>query len=321
MPAASLPPFESVLKSREVEDPVNLWVHRPLAYAFVALVYRTTITPNQITVLAIVVGFLAAACFFVGTPFAMVLGGGLLWTSAILDGADGILARAKRMFTDFGRALDGASDMLVAIATVGCAFWHVWVQGQSWFDVALMPLAFGMSMVHVYSYDYYKEAYLQHTNPSWDGVAERVEDIQVRLDRLRAEKAPWYATVALQLHVDLLGAQQKVVSLTNPGALRAHLHYPVSDESVRIYRANNAKPMQLWAAISLAPHSYGMAICAMFDRLDVYLYLRVFLANALFLIALVWQRHATRRTNEALATAGLAAKPFAPIAPVAPAAI
>ena len=39
-----LPPFASVLKSKEVEDPVNLWLHRPLAYAFVAAVYRTPVT-------------------------------------------------------------------------------------------------------------------------------------------------------------------------------------------------------------------------------------------------------------------------------------
>src|SRR6187431_449670 len=95
--APGLPPFGQVLKSREVEDPVNLWVHRPLAYAFCRLVYRTSITPNQVTLIAIVLGLLAAACWFEGSPWAMVWGGALLWSSAIMDGADGILARAKNM--------------------------------------------------------------------------------------------------------------------------------------------------------------------------------------------------------------------------------
>jgi len=307
--ADSLPPFETVLKSREVEDPVNLWVHRPLAYAFVALVYRTPITPNQITFLALIVGVSAGACFLVGTPAAMVLGGCLLWASAILDGADGILARAKRIFSDVGRAIDGVADAFVAAVTVACAFWHVWLQNGSWFDVALMPLALGMSMIHVYSYDYYKEAYLQHTNPSWNGQPERVRDVQARLDRLNAENAPWHARFSTRLHVDLLGSQQAVARITNPAAVRAHLQYPVTEQSVAIWRKYNAGPMQLWAAISLAPHSYGMAICAMLDRLDVYLYLRVFLANALFLIVLIWQRRATKLTNAALADAGLAPVP------------
>ena len=108
-----LPPFETVLKSREVEDPVNLWVHRPLAYAIVALIYRTPITPNQITFLALLVGAFAGALFLVGTKTAMLLGGICLWSSAILDGADGILARAKRLFSDVGRAIDGPADGVV----------------------------------------------------------------------------------------------------------------------------------------------------------------------------------------------------------------
>src|SRR5687767_10616973 len=100
----ALPPFQAVLKSREVEDPVNLWVHRPLAYAFVSAVYRTSITPNQVTFMAMAVGVLAASCWVYGSPAALVAGGVLLWLSAILDGADGILARAKRMSSPAGRA-------------------------------------------------------------------------------------------------------------------------------------------------------------------------------------------------------------------------
>jgi hypothetical protein len=306
---ARLPPFETVLKSREVEDPVNLWVHRPLAYAFVALVYRTSITPNQITGLALLVGFAAAGCWFVGTPALMLTGGCLLWASAILDGADGILARAKKMFSDTGRALDGFADMMVALATVGAAFWHVWLQNHDLFQVMLMPIALLTSVVHVYSYDYYKEAYLQHTNPAWNGAAEKVSDVQVRLDKLRAEKAPLPLRVSTGAHVDLLGAQQAVVRWTNPAAMRAHLKFPVSEQSVAIFRKYNAGPMQLWAAISLAPHSYGMSICAMFDRLDVYLWIRAIVANLLFVIVLLWQRRATRRTLEALSDAGLSPVP------------
>ena len=308
---AGLPPFETVLKSREVEDPVNLWVHRPLAYAFVALVYRSPITPNQITVLALIVGFVAAVCFLVGTPAAMIAGGVLLWSSAILDGADGILARAKRMFSDVGRALDGCADALVAAVTVGAGFYHLWVTRGSLFDVALMPIALGLTVVQVYLYDYYKEAYLQHTNPSWNGEAERVADVQVRLSQLIDERANWLMILTTQMHVSLLTSQQAVVRRTNPGAARAHLQFPVTQDSVDIYRRFNAAPMQLWAAVSLAPHSYLMSICAMFDRLDIYLYLRAFVATALMVVVLLWQRSATRRTNEALASAGLSPTPLA----------
>jgi phosphatidylglycerophosphate synthase len=307
----ALPPFESVLKSREVEDPVNLWVHRPLAYAFVALVYRTPITPNQITFMSLVAGVAAMVCFILGTPGVMVLGGCLLWSSAILDGADGILARAKRIFSDVGRAIDGVTDALVAALTVFAGFYHVWVQFQSPLHLALMPIALGGSVVQIYLYDFYKEAYMQHTNPAWNGVAERVDDVKRRLEQLRAEHAPWYARFSTLLHVGVLENQMRVVSLTNPAGLRAHLNFPVTDKSVQIYRRHSAGIMQLWAAISLAPHCYGMSICAMFDRLDVYLWLRFALANSLMVIAMLWQRRVTRRVLAELAEAGLAPVPAA----------
>jgi hypothetical protein len=51
-----------------------------------------------------------------------------------------------------------------------------------------------------------------------------------------------------------------------------------------------------------------MSICAMFDRLDVYLFLRVFAANAVFIIVCLWQRAATRRTVQDWAAAGVAPK-------------
>ncbi|HET8932287.1 MAG TPA: CDP-alcohol phosphatidyltransferase family protein [Polyangiales bacterium] len=301
----ALPPFETVLKSREVEDPVNLWVHRPLAYAFVALIYRTSITPNQITFMALTVGLVAGVLFLVGTKTAMLVGGICLWSSAILDGADGILARAKRLFSDVGRAIDGVADAVVGVLTVLPAFYHVWITRHSVLDLWVMPVALGTTLFHVYLFDFYKEAFLQHTKPSWDGQPETLSIIQARIERLKAERAPWYAQLTTKMYLGLVQNQIKTVTALNPRALRHHLTFPVSEESVRIYRKNNRGPMQLWALVSTAPHSYLMSICAMFDRLDVYLWLRLLGANGVFILACLWQRAATKRTAAEWAAAGV----------------
>jgi phosphatidylglycerophosphate synthase len=307
----ALPPFETVLKSREVEDPVNLWVHRPIAYGIVALIYRTSITPNQITFLALMVGLVAGAMFLVGTKTAMVVGGICLWSSAILDGADGILARAKRMFSDVGRAIDGVADAVVGVMTVLPAYYHIWVTRHSVLDLWAMPIALATTLFHVYMFDFYKEAFLQHTKPSWDGQPERLTIIQERIARLREERAPWYAQLTTQIYLGLVQNQIRTVTLLNPLALRHHLTFPVNEESIRIYRKHNRGPMQLWALVSTAPHSYLMSICAMFDRLDVYLWLRLFGANGVFIIACLWQHIATKRT-----AADWAAKALSPYHPV-----
>jgi phosphatidylglycerophosphate synthase len=312
MSAPKLPAFESLLKSRDVEDPVNLWLHRPLAYGFVALVYRSPITPNQITLLAMLVGIAAGACFIQGSPAMMLWGGALMWASAILDGADGILARAQRTFSDLGRALDGTADAVVAVATVLPAGYHLWAtQHDPIKPFVLLPIAIAGAILHIELYDYYKESYLKMTDPRWNGRPERIADAEARVARVKEQRKGLAALIASHMYVGLVTAQTRVVARTNPWGSREQLDFKVSDESIEIYRRNNKGPMKLWSVISLAPHSYTMAIMAMLDRLEWYLWIRLVLGNVLFAIVLLWQRRASRRTREELAARGLAPVPAA----------
>jgi phosphatidylglycerophosphate synthase len=132
---------------------VNRYLHRTLAYLFVKSIFRTPITPNMITVFAVMIGFAAGCAFIWGTPTAMFVGGAGLWAAAILDGADGILARAKSLQSEFGRALDGSADALVAVFTVFPAFYHIWVTYHNPYHLALMVPALGLAIVHLAVYD------------------------------------------------------------------------------------------------------------------------------------------------------------------------
>jgi hypothetical protein len=303
--APRLPPFKSVLKSRDVEDPINLWFNRPLAYAFVALVYRTPLTPNQVTVLSIVVGAAAAGCWCVGTPAAMLWGGVLLWASAILDGADGILARAKQQFSDLGRALDGSADLVVALLVALAASYHLWVKHHSLLLLVLVLPIVVTTVMQIHLYDYYKESFLLRTRPDWNGVPERIADVHERIARLESSNAPWIHRRVMRLYLDLIVGQTRIVSLLDPAGSRESLTFQVSPQSTQDYRRFNLAPLRIWTAISLAPHSYLFAIFGMLDRLDLYLWLRLVGGNLLFVLAIAWQRHASARTRAALEDAGL----------------
>lgn len=308
---ATLPPFSQVIKSRDVEDPVNIWVHRPLAYAFVAATYRTPLTPNQVTLLAMLVGIAAGVCWAIGTPTLMIWGGALLWTSAILDGADGILARAKRMQSELGRALDGLSDVLVAVVTVLPAFYHVATHGGFGLSVLWMgPIAFGTTWLQVYLYDFYKESYMSSVNPAWDGTSRALAMARKRVAEADANNTTSFQLFIWKSYVGMLSAQIRVISWTNALGLRHEHRFPVSPELARIYRKHNYWPLQIWALVSLCPHSYLMAISGMCDRLDVYVWFRLVGANVLFVTVLLWQRIATKRTLEELAAKGLAPTSF-----------
>ena len=300
---APLPPFSSVVKSNDVEDPVNRYVHRPLAYLFVRAIFRTRITPNMITLSTVIIGFIAGCAFVWGTPAAMFAGGACLWTAAILDGADGILARAKDLQSEFGRALDGSADALVAVFTVFPAFYHIWVTSHNPYYLALMVPALGLTLVHLATYDFYKESYLRGTRPDQGGEGQSADEIGEAVQSARHE-GPIIQMAMKYILVPHLMRQKRLVHWLNPDAWQLSQSLESDEKTCEIYRKFNVWPMRLWALVSLAPHSYLMAICAMFNRLDIYLFIRVFLMNGIFLVAAIWQRHATRRTIEELSGVG-----------------
>jgi hypothetical protein len=257
-------------------------------------------------------GVASGLCFIEGSARLMVWGGALLWASAILDGADGILARAQGTTSALGRALDGASDAVVAVTTVLPGIYHLYAKGADSTLLVVGLIAIVTAVLHIELYDYYKESYLQMTRLGWSGEPERLADVERKLDELRAQGAGFAKIAAWHAYIGLVRAQTRVVARSNPLGAREHLSFRVSEETIALYRKHNRGPMQLWAAISLAPHSYTMAICAMFDRLDIYLWLRFLLANALFVCALLWQRAASRRTREALDAIGMGPVPYQP---------
>jgi phosphatidylglycerophosphate synthase len=293
-----LPPFSTLLKSKDVEDPVNIWLHRPLAYAFVKAIYATPMTPNMVTLLAMLVGIAGGASILVGTAPALLLGGLLLWSASILDGADGILARAKGLSSQFGRALDGAADAVVAAATVFPAVYHLWVTQQDSLLLWLSIPTIYMAVTHMVLYDYYKEHYLRETRLDRGGEGE---DAAVLKKKDISDK-PWLIRFVVKyVFIPYVESGERFARLTNPLGARGAVKYRRSEETVAIFRKHNRGPMQLWAAISLCPHSYLMAIAIMFDRIDLYLWFRLVGANILLAFAVLWQRVATRRTLADLA--------------------
>jgi len=298
-----LPPFSTLLKSRDVEDPVNIYVHRPLAYAFVAAVYHTPMTPNMVTFLSICVGMVSGAMFLLGTPTTMVVAGICLWASAILDGADGFLARAKNLSSPFGRALDGSADMIVAIVTVIPAVIHLWLKHHDPMLIALSVPAIGLTTIHLSAYDYFKESFLRRTRVGKGGEGEDLDQAVER--KQEAEARGWFMRFVYErIFLPYLETQKKHIARIDPAAQREGKRAIVDEQTAAIYRKHNLLPMRLWALISLAPHAYLMSIAAMIDRIDLYFWLRLVAMNVIFLCVVVLQRRATRRTQADLAAIG-----------------
>jgi len=88
-------------------------LNRPAAALLVKAVYRTRVTPNQLTWVSAVMGVVGGVLFAQGEPAAFLVAGLAAQLSSIIDGADGMLARAKGQTSAFGSHLDLFLDRVI----------------------------------------------------------------------------------------------------------------------------------------------------------------------------------------------------------------
>ena len=96
---------------------LNRRLSRPLA----RLLARTPATPNQVSLASFAIAMGAMGLFLTGHN---VWGGVAAQASSVVDGADGDLARLKKMATRFGGYFDAVLDRYADVAILGgLAYW------------------------------------------------------------------------------------------------------------------------------------------------------------------------------------------------------
>lgn len=307
--------YRAMLKPLEVEELVDLTVHRPLAYVLTRLAYPTPITPDQITWVSMFVGILAGVAawssFAVGAP-RLASAGLLFILSAVFDCSDGQLARLRGTSSPFGRLLDGAVDAVVQIAVVPGAIAHVWwkhggpcpgAPGATTWNTPLVWAALGAAalvtgVMHTTLYDRYKNIYLQHTQRQ----RKEGEDPEDFADNRGREGAGHTASDLLRgiFVMPYLTRQQVLFRWLDPAVPRRFRDMQAySPEVAARYGSLNRGLMRAWSFYGIGTHIFGLAVAMMLDRVELYILARLVLFN-LGLFALVpAQRRASRRFFEA----------------------
>lgn len=112
---------------RRLEDPLNVYYRYPIARLLVRGLVKTPVTPNQIT---FVQPFLAALAGYLLTynEWKYLVGAAVAFeVRSILDCADGTLARAKKMSSPSGHAIDAMADWLGVVLLYAGIFAHFWL--------------------------------------------------------------------------------------------------------------------------------------------------------------------------------------------------
>jgi len=142
--------YHATRKQRDI--PWNRWVARPAAAVLLVPLAHTRVTPNQITLLSLVV-FAGAAVLMAVAPgqTGLVLAVIVIELSYVLDCADGQLARLRGTSTPVGAHLDFLMDELKAfllVAAVGVRLWRFDGSGRWLLEalVALLAVASAISL-------------------------------------------------------------------------------------------------------------------------------------------------------------------------------
>ena len=130
-----MPANASFDKGAAVEEWTDTWFFRPIGLLIARACYPTRLTPDHVTIMALVVGLIGGHLCFYNDAGLNAIGVALLVISDIFDSADGQLARMRGTSTRIGKTLDGIADaarfgnlsihLMARLIVAGAAWWYV----------------------------------------------------------------------------------------------------------------------------------------------------------------------------------------------------
>jgi len=118
---------------KRTDGPVSRLINRPISTFVTRRLVGTDVTPNQMTVVANVIGALGVVLVFQGTWATLAVGALLVQLQSILDGCDGEIARLKFKSSKIGEWLDNVLDDQVNVGYgIALGFAATALTGQWW---------------------------------------------------------------------------------------------------------------------------------------------------------------------------------------------
>jgi phosphatidylglycerophosphate synthase len=276
--------YSRSLKSDYSDELINTYILRPIAGVIVKILYPTPVTPNQVTVVAIIIGICASYFYWIGKSYATFLAGVLVTVKDLLDSADGQLARAKSLFSRRGRYLDSIGDFIVDLLIFTAITISLYRVSGSVSTVIFGLLAFLGITLRVSYHVFYHVSYLHaHDQYQTNRLIEEVRDEDRRGD-----------LVALRL--------QQVFVLIYSWQDRMMMRIDEWSKSGR-KRPDGTKRQefnQLWYSdqaglrisgfLGLGTELAILTVCSLLDNLTLYLWINIFIMNGLWLAAVLYRR-------------------------------
>ncbi len=272
--------FKQSLKSNAyyADELINIYLLRPAAAVVVWLLYPTPVTPNGVTVIAILLGFAAAATYLIGSPVAIAVAGLLVTAKDIFDDADGQLARAKQQYSRRGRFLDSIGDFAVDIVLFGAVTYVVYQSHPGNQTILMGVLSFFGITLRVSHHVFYQASFL-HLEEKYklNRIIEEVTEEDRKGDQV---------ALRLQVVFNLLYTWQDKMMFTIDRWCKGD---KVKDENQREWYGDRVG-LRISGLLGFGTEFALLTICSLFNQLYLYLLLNIFLMNGIWLANVIYRR-------------------------------
>ena len=277
--------YRNSIKSIKSDELINTYLLRPIAGIIVWALYYTPITPNQVTIISILSGIIAALFYLKGTASGFVVAGLLVTFKDILDSADGQLARAKQLQSRTGRFLDSIGDFVVDAAIFGSIGWTLYKLNNNWLMLFLALLGLIGISLRV-SYHVFYQVHFLHLQKQYQNnrITEEVQKEDLNQSGFE---------ITLQRIFQIIyGWQDRLIArIDGWSASGTFQRSPATEqrETSEIWYSD-ILALRISGFLGFGTELFLLMLCSIFNHLELYLYLNLFLMNGILIICILYRR-------------------------------
>jgi phosphatidylglycerophosphate synthase len=284
--------YKASLKVIEIEEIMDLILYRPLAFVFVKATYSTSITPNQVSSIAMLFGVIAGILFGFGTKNFVLAAAGFYLICNILDCADGQIARLKNNGTKVGRIVDGFIDYVVSFAVyvgIGAGLTVMQCSGlmQLKYNVfnfnpyvfvwLLTALGGFSSALQAILLDFFRNKFLEIVYSKFSSLEDELKEFEDEKQRISQPgvKKGFFDNFLISVYLRYTRFQLSLqTKKKDTGKSRI---------DPKVYYRKNKWLMHLWGYIGSTTHLTICIICALYYNMELFLLICILPLNFLML--------------------------------------
>ncbi len=278
----SQPPYtyERSVKSDVSDELVNVWLQRPLAGLVTRAVYSTPLTPNHLTIIAVILG-IAGGVLLASDGTKLTVAAICFYLKDVFDSADGQLARVKQLYSRRGRFLDSIGDFVVNLFLFGGVFIALHHDGVSVFSALSMSiLGFLGVNLRVSYHVFYQTSYLHSRN---EYLTNRIEE-DFRKEDYNEEKV----TMVLQrIFLVLYGWQDNLTKRLDAWSGREVRSASVAS-SMHWY--GDETGLRLGGFIGIGTEFVLLTTCLLLGSFRLYLFFSMIVLNGVWMVTICYRR-------------------------------